>query len=49
MARKVTIFDAQGLTQAETVVADDDSARRYERLPFESDNVSRVDVTDTDD
>lgn len=48
MAKKVTIIDTNGMTQAETTASDDD-ARYYENLPFESDNVARVDVSDTDD
>jgi hypothetical protein len=48
MAKKVTIVDTHGQTQAETTVSDSD-ARYYEDLPFESDNVSHVTVTNTDD
>ncbi|WP_432069297.1 hypothetical protein [Streptomyces sp. AA1529] len=49
MAKKITIIDTHGMTQAETTARDNEAARYYENLPFESDNVARVDVTDTDD
>jgi len=43
MAKKVTIRKADGTTI--TITVSNDSAREYERLPFEQKDVVSVDVT----
>ncbi|WP_237310414.1 hypothetical protein [Streptomyces sp. AMCC400023] len=45
MAKKITITESDG-DVIETTVSDDDTAREYERLPFEVGHIVRVDVTD---
>ncbi|MCX4801767.1 hypothetical protein OG594_08895 [Streptomyces sp. NBC_01214] len=45
MAKHITITDTNGTT-TETAVADDDTARHYENLPFETDHIVSVTVTD---
>ncbi|MGQ4517363.1 hypothetical protein [Streptomyces sp. DW26H14] len=45
MAKKVTVTDTSGTT-TETVVSDDETARHFEDLPFETDHIVTVTVTD---
>ncbi|MEU0670910.1 hypothetical protein ABZ508_34400 [Streptomyces lavendulocolor] len=45
MPKKVTITDTSG-TVTETTVSDDDTARPYEDLPFESEHIVSVTVTE---
>ncbi|WP_327169528.1 hypothetical protein [Streptomyces subrutilus] len=45
MAKKIIITDTAGET-TETVVSDDATARHYENLPFETDHIASVTVTD---
>lgn len=45
MAKTVTITDINGTT-IETTVSDDDAARHYENLPFETDHIVIVTVSD---
>ncbi|MGW2724816.1 hypothetical protein [Streptomyces sp. NPDC001492] len=44
MTKKITITDTHGTT-TETTVSDDDAARHYENLPFETDHITIVTVT----
>ncbi|MFJ8934192.1 hypothetical protein ACIRL0_00520 [Streptomyces sp. NPDC102365] len=45
MAKKIAITDIGGTT-TETTVSDDDTAREFENLPFETDHIAVVTVTD---
>lgn len=45
MGKKVTVTDTAGHT-TETTVSDDAAAREYEKLPFETEHIDRVDVSD---
>lgn len=45
MTKKIAITDASGTT-TETTVSDDDTARHYEDLPFETDHIVTVTVTE---
>ncbi|MDT3396150.1 hypothetical protein RKE29_05760 [Streptomyces sp. B1866] len=44
---KVTITDTSGTT-IQTTVSDDDTARHFENLPFETDHIVAVTVTSSD-
>ncbi|MEU2578743.1 hypothetical protein ACIP3B_36275 [Streptomyces anulatus] len=44
---RITITDTTG-TVTETTTTDQDVAREYENLPFESDHITIVTVTDND-
>ncbi|MEU6294867.1 hypothetical protein [Streptomyces erythrochromogenes] len=48
MGKRITIVDTNG-TVTTTTVADDETARSFEDLPFEAPHVALVTVTDADD
>ncbi len=48
MGKRVTITDTSG-TVTVTTVADDETARDFENLPFEAPHIALVTVTDADD
>lgn len=48
MSKKVTVTDTSGATVTASV-SDDDTAREYEALPFETEHIACVTVTDDTD
>lgn len=48
MAKHVVITDTAG-TVTKTTVSDDETAREYENLPFETDHIASVTVTESRD
>ncbi|MFC7344588.1 hypothetical protein [Saccharopolyspora griseoalba] len=45
MAKKVVVTDANGQVTT-TTVSDDATAREFEELPFETDHITSVTITD---